>query len=392
MAWGPVSKCLVAADCSGVNDACQTRTCAQGKCGTTFASAGTVLPVQTGGDCQKASCDGSGAAVQQIDDVDLPDDKNPCTDDVCANGAPSNPPKAQGTGCGTAMGAPLVCDARGACVGCNAPTDCLGVDDECQARTCFNGSCGVTFTGANTPVAAQTAADCLQAVCDGDGHVASIADGSDLPLDDGNACTSEACAAGVPAHPIKVNGAACTDGNTCTVSDTCQAGACAGGSPMVCGAGTTCVAGACLAPGCAGVVGLPGLPETAVDTPPVAMTAADVNGDGKPDVVIAIENTDSVSVLLGLGNGTFAPPVNYPVGSFPVSVEAADLNGDAKPDLITANFGGNVTVLLNLATASSPPPSTTRRARTPPGPPRRTSTATANPISWWPTTTATVSG
>jgi hypothetical protein len=58
-------------------------------------------------------------------------------------------------------------------------------------------------------------------------------------------------------------------------------------------------------------------------------------------------NSANVSVLLNLGNGTFAAAVNYAAGSGPYSVTAADLNGDGKPDLAVANSGGNVSVLLN---------------------------------------------
>ena len=66
--------------------------------------------------------------------------------------------------------------------GCLGPSDCPGSDDECQARTCSAGACGVAFTAADTPVAAQTANNCLKAVCDGNGNVGSLADDADLPI------------------------------------------------------------------------------------------------------------------------------------------------------------------------------------------------------------------
>ncbi|MGA8741409.1 MAG: VCBS repeat-containing protein [Terracidiphilus sp.] len=88
---------------------------------------------------------------------------------------------------------------------------------------------------------------------------------------------------------------------------------------------------------------------------------ADVNGDGIPDLVVANEcgNSDctsgAVSVLLGNGNGTFQPAVNYSsAGRYASSVAVADVNRDGKPDLIVSNWcvssgdcaNGTVGVLL----------------------------------------------
>jgi hypothetical protein len=108
------------------------------------------------------------------------------------------------------------------------------------------GACGVSFAPANTPAAAQTPHDCVQAVCDGSGNVTPIPDDTDLPLDDDNSCTAEACSAGAPIYPAKQDGEACTDGDACTQTDTCQAGACIGADPVVCSALDQChVAGTC---------------------------------------------------------------------------------------------------------------------------------------------------
>ena len=82
---------------------------------------------------------------------------------------------------------------------------------------------------------------------------------------------------------------------------------------------------------------------------PYSVAAADVNGDSKPDIIAANYGTNNVSVLLNIGNGTFADQVTYSTGSTPRSVAAADVNGDSKPDIIVANYGtNNVSVLLNI--------------------------------------------
>jgi hypothetical protein len=78
------------------------------------------------------------------------------------------------------------------------------------------------------------------------------------------------------------------------------------------------------------------------------VAAGDLNGDGTPDLAVADQFAQSVSVLLNQGHGTFAPQVTYDAGQSPSSVLVADLNGDGKPDLAVANNGDNtVSALLN---------------------------------------------
>jgi hypothetical protein len=83
-----------------------------------------------------------------------------------------------------------------------------------------------------------------------------------------------------------------------------------------------------------------------------SIAAADLNGDGKPDLVVTDFCSDSncmsggVSVLLNKGRGTFQAPVVYVSGGFGArSVAIADVNSDGKPDLVVAG-GGAVGVLL----------------------------------------------
>jgi len=95
---------------------------------------------------------------------------------------------------------------------------------------------------------------------------------------------------------------------------------------------------------------------------PWGVAVGDFNGDGKPDLTVA--NTDgSLSVLLGNGDGTFRAAVNYPTGSSSVSVAVGDFNGDSKLDLAVANNGSfqtnftdaSVSVLLGNGDGSFQP-------------------------------------
>jgi len=93
---------------------------------------------------------------------------------------------------------------------------------------------------------------------------------------------------------------------------------------------------------------------------PRFVVVADVNGDGKPDLVVANRCIDDgclieavVAVLLGNGDGTFQAAVAYNSGGlFAGAVAVADVNGDGKPDLIVGNWcsdsncDGSVGILL----------------------------------------------
>jgi hypothetical protein len=89
-----------------------------------------------------------------------------------------------------------------------------------------------------------------------------------------------------------------------------------------------------------------------VGTQPWALVAGDFNNDGKLDLAIVNRpNTGygSVTLLLGNGDGTFtqASGSPYTVGNSPVAIAAADFNGDGKLDLAVANSAdGTVSILL----------------------------------------------
>ncbi|MGD0921682.1 MAG: choice-of-anchor D domain-containing protein [Terriglobia bacterium] len=70
---------------------------------------------------------------------------------------------------------------------------------------------------------------------------------------------------------------------------------------------------------------------------PVSATVGDFNRDGSPDLAVANLNGDTVSILLGNGNGTFGTQTAYPTGDYPTAVIAEDFNGDNKLDLAVAD-------------------------------------------------------
>jgi uncharacterized protein (TIGR03437 family) len=88
-----------------------------------------------------------------------------------------------------------------------------------------------------------------------------------------------------------------------------------------------------------------------VSAKPVGLLVADVNRDGKKDVIVVSQGSGSdqgaVSVLLGKGDGTVQSAVKYSAHGAPVSAVAFDFNGDRNLDLAVANSStGDISILL----------------------------------------------
>jgi hypothetical protein len=82
---------------------------------------------------------------------------------------------------------------------------------------------------------------------------------------------------------------------------------------------------------------------------PVSVAVGDFNGDGRLDLVVANHGNNTVSVLLGNGDGTFQGPVGYTTGNGPRFVAVGDFDGDNRLDLVVANSGSgsaSVSVIL----------------------------------------------
>jgi uncharacterized protein (TIGR03437 family) len=117
---------------------------------------------------------------------------------------------------------------------------------------------------------------------------------------------------------------------------------------------------------------------------PLSTASGDINGDGKPDLIVAYNQTDrtqpgGIAVLLGKGDGTFQTPVNITLpgpliqqitgSASSAALAVGDINGDGKLDVVTAIQGANsnqIAVLLGDGKGSFKTPILTATNTSPP--------------------------
>jgi hypothetical protein len=214
-AGGP--ECLITAECNDQNpctvDSCEAEVCVHTPEPTMLAPG--YIDIED--DCVEDRCEGGELVLDAPDDSEVPDNLNPCVVLSCVSGEVATENVAEGTACGNG----LTCDGAGVCSGCTDATQCPGMDDECQARTCdANGDCGLDLTAQGTPVSTQTDNDCQLTVCDGAGMTEQQNDDTDPPLD-GGPCLIPGCDNGTPIQTPEAQLTACGGGNVCTSNGMC---------------------------------------------------------------------------------------------------------------------------------------------------------------------------
>lgn len=91
-------------------------------------------------------------------------------------------------------------------------------------------------------------------------------------------------------------------------------------------------------------------PGTTIDVgikPYINVIAADLDGDGNIDLVMPNQGFRSVSIMWGDGKGHFAGPQKLVGGPTPFEIAVADVNGDGRPDILVANYSGHIEDIAN---------------------------------------------
>src|SRR5262249_2065031 len=110
--------------------------------------------------------------------------------------------------------------------------------------------------------------------------------------------------------------------------------------------------------------------DFATGTQPWGLAVGDFNGDGKRDLAVANRGANSISILLGNGDGTFLPKTDITLPPTPVTlirvvplaVTVGDFNGDGKADIALATQISNtddMTLLLGNGNGTFQAPVTT---------------------------------
>ncbi|HRI65547.1 MAG TPA: lamin tail domain-containing protein [Polyangium sp.] len=307
---GKCVECVAPTDCA-TGTACQTRECNAGVCGLADSPAGTEVSDPTAGDCMNQQCDAMGNEVTGTDDTDVPMPVALCKIGKCMAGVPSTENAPQDTMCGA--GAMTKCDAMGNCVGCTGNTDC-GMATECNVPTCATMTCTNVFTADGTNLMMQTPNDCKVAQCNGMGGTKQSPDDTDVPLDDNNPCTDQACNAGMPDFPPSALGTSCNGNMFCNGQGLC----------VECNVGVDCISGVCGMNMCQPPEVLSVAPTDAQINAPVTSSIA-ITFTGKMDPATLVGQT-----TLGMCTGSIQFSVDDFATCYPLASAMPTMSPDGK--------------------------------------------------------------
>lgn len=185
----------------------------------------------------------------------------------------------------------------------------------------------------------------------GSGGGASASSSSASSSGSGGGCPQgEVLLGGACVIPCDGGTSECDGGCVDTTTDSANCGACG----KACTGPNVCTASVCVPPHCTGALTFAAYTQYSAGSYPTGVVIADLNGDGKSDVVLAtgLHNlmtgeTYQVDVLINKGDGTFEAAVTYGL-QHDATVGVGDLNGDGSPEIVVSNSSANtVTVLLN---------------------------------------------
>lgn len=90
------------------------------------------------------------------------------------------------------------------------------------------------------------------------------------------------------------------------------------------------------------------------------LTTGDIDGDGKPDIAVANISNNTISVYRNISTtgsistGSFENNVDFATGAKPTSIAIGDIDGDGKPDLVVPNLESNtISIFRNTSTSGS---------------------------------------
>ncbi|MDF1562453.1 MAG: MopE-related protein [Deltaproteobacteria bacterium] len=223
-------------DCSAAGGSCRTGTCdeASRACTGTPVTDGTLcedgLYCTVGDSCQAGSCQGGGGRdCSGLDDA--------CNEGACDEAAGScvPAPVADGTGCDDGLFCTVSDSCQGGSCQGGGARDCAGQEDACNVGVCdeAGGACSAAPVADGTPCQDGLFCTTGDACQSGSCQPGAARDCSAL-TDACNAGVCDEAAGSCVADPV-ADGSACDDGLYCTVSDSCQAGACQGGQARDCG-------------------------------------------------------------------------------------------------------------------------------------------------------------